>query len=61
MGGACWDNEDVDDKFFLFSHVRVVNVKMSSLYIVSRVIGWLLTSRSVRLVEVHVSWFEHPH
>ena len=61
MGGACWDNEDVDDKFFLFSHVRVVNVKMSSLYIVSRVIGWLLTSRSVRLVEVHASWFEHPH
>jgi hypothetical protein len=55
MGGACWDNEDVDDKFFLFSHVRVVNVKMSSLYIVSRVIGWLLTSRSVRLVEVHAS------
>jgi len=61
MGGACWDNEDVDDKFFLFSHVRVVNVKMSSLYIVSRVIGWLLTSRSVRLVEVQANWFEHPH
>jgi len=50
MGGACWDNEDVDDKFFLFSHVRVVNVKMSSLYIVSMVIGWLLISRSVSMV-----------
>jgi hypothetical protein len=61
MGGACWDNEDVDDKFFLFGHVRVVNVKMSSLYIVSMVIGWLLTLRFVRLVEVHASWFEHPH
>jgi hypothetical protein len=55
MGGACWDNEDVDDKFFLFSHVRVVNVKMSSLYIINMVIGWLFTSRSVRLVKVRAS------
>jgi hypothetical protein len=61
MGGACWDNEDVDDKFFLFSHVRVVNVKMSSLYIINMVIGWLFTSRSGRLVEVRASWFEHPY